>query len=171
MGRWFIWYRTIEFALATLRYVFSCLADKPIAAVCFVLDSAADGGIDHAIGNDQSDVSGSGQCSFSMDSAALPSVTKLTYLGNGEAFSGVTAPAVIESIVVQEPKRDVPIPIDVGTAAVIVPWHDPLRVAENVAVLDLLGGIASDLIMIRNLAKLYGFPMTNFEASKLWQAR
>ncbi|MEM9976469.1 MAG: GTP-binding protein [Cyanobacteria bacterium P01_D01_bin.2] len=39
-----------------------------------------------------------------------------------------------------------------------------------VAVLDLLGGITSDLVMIRNLAKLYGFPMTNFEASKLWQA-
>ena len=28
--------------------------------------------------------------------------------------------------------------IDVGTAAVILPWHDPLRVAENAAVLDLL---------------------------------
>jgi alkanesulfonate monooxygenase SsuD/methylene tetrahydromethanopterin reductase-like flavin-dependent oxidoreductase (luciferase family) len=28
--------------------------------------------------------------------------------------------------------------IDVGTAAVILPWHDPLRVAENVAVLDML---------------------------------
>ncbi len=28
--------------------------------------------------------------------------------------------------------------IDVGTAAIILPWHDPLRVAENVAVLDLL---------------------------------
>src|SRR3979411_2970380 len=28
--------------------------------------------------------------------------------------------------------------IDVGTAAVIVPWHDPLRVAENAAVLDML---------------------------------
>ena len=39
-----------------------------------------------------------------------------------------------------------------------------------VAVLDLLGGVASDLVMIRNLAKLYGFPMTSFEASKLWQA-
>jgi alkanesulfonate monooxygenase SsuD/methylene tetrahydromethanopterin reductase-like flavin-dependent oxidoreductase (luciferase family) len=25
-----------------------------------------------------------------------------------------------------------------GTAAVIVPWHDPLRVAEQIAVLDLL---------------------------------
>ena len=39
-----------------------------------------------------------------------------------------------------------------------------------VAVLDLLGGVASDLVMIRNLSKLYGFPMTSFEASKLWQA-
>jgi alkanesulfonate monooxygenase SsuD/methylene tetrahydromethanopterin reductase-like flavin-dependent oxidoreductase (luciferase family) len=28
--------------------------------------------------------------------------------------------------------------VDLGTAAVIVPWHDPLRVAEQAAVLDLL---------------------------------
>jgi len=28
--------------------------------------------------------------------------------------------------------------IDLGTAAVILPWHDPLRVAENAAVLDML---------------------------------
>ena len=28
--------------------------------------------------------------------------------------------------------------IDVGTAAVILPWHDPLRVAEQVVMLDLL---------------------------------
>ncbi len=28
--------------------------------------------------------------------------------------------------------------MDVGTAAVILPWHDPLRVAENAAVLDML---------------------------------
>src|SRR5437763_13263869 len=27
---------------------------------------------------------------------------------------------------------------DLGTAAVILPWHDPLRVAENAAVLDML---------------------------------
>ncbi|MEM8804859.1 MAG: GTP-binding protein [Cyanobacteria bacterium P01_G01_bin.38] len=39
-----------------------------------------------------------------------------------------------------------------------------------VALLDILGGIASDLIMIRSLAKLYGFPMTGYEASRLWQA-
>src|SRR5262249_3748315 len=28
--------------------------------------------------------------------------------------------------------------VDLGTAAVILPWHDPLRVAEQAAVLDLL---------------------------------
>jgi alkanesulfonate monooxygenase SsuD/methylene tetrahydromethanopterin reductase-like flavin-dependent oxidoreductase (luciferase family) len=28
--------------------------------------------------------------------------------------------------------------VGLGTAAVIIPWHDPLRVAENAAVLDLL---------------------------------
>ena len=28
--------------------------------------------------------------------------------------------------------------IDLGTAAVILPWHDPLRVAEKVAMLDML---------------------------------
>ena len=28
--------------------------------------------------------------------------------------------------------------IDLGTAAVILPWHDPLRVAEQASVLDLL---------------------------------
>src|ERR1700745_2251315 len=28
--------------------------------------------------------------------------------------------------------------VDLGTAAVILPWHDPLRVAENAAVLDML---------------------------------
>ncbi|MEO0456769.1 MAG: GTP-binding protein [Cyanobacteria bacterium P01_A01_bin.114] len=39
-----------------------------------------------------------------------------------------------------------------------------------VALLDILGGVASDLILIRSLAKLYGFPMTGYEASRLWQA-
>ena len=28
--------------------------------------------------------------------------------------------------------------VGLGTAAVIVPWHDPLRVAEQAVVLDLL---------------------------------
>ncbi|NEP16293.1 MAG: DUF697 domain-containing protein [Leptolyngbya sp. SIO4C1] len=39
-----------------------------------------------------------------------------------------------------------------------------------VAILDILGGIASDLVMIRNLAKLYGFPMTGYEAGRLWRS-
>lgn len=39
-----------------------------------------------------------------------------------------------------------------------------------VAILDMLGGISSDIVMIRALSKLYGFPMTRFEASTLWQS-
>jgi uncharacterized protein len=34
----------------------------------------------------------------------------------------------------------------------------------------MLGGIGSDIVMIRALSRLYGFPMTRFEASKLWQS-
>jgi uncharacterized protein len=36
-----------------------------------------------------------------------------------------------------------------------------------IALIDLIGGVASDLAMIRALAKLYGLPITNYEASKL----
>jgi uncharacterized protein len=36
-----------------------------------------------------------------------------------------------------------------------------------IAVIDVIGGIASDLAMIRALSKLYGLPITNYEASKL----
>ena len=43
--------------------------------------------------------------------------------------------------------------IDVGTAAVILPWHNPLRVAENAAVLDLLSGGRLRLGMGRGLAR------------------
>src|SRR3981081_1085112 len=35
---------------------------------------------------------------------------------------------------------------DLGTAAVILPWHDPLRVAEQVAILDHKGG--SDVLAL-----------------------
>lgn len=49
--------------------------------------------------------------------------------------------------------------------------YKALAVALNpFAILDLLGGIASDLAMIRNLARLYGLPMTGYEAGKLWRS-
>ena len=43
--------------------------------------------------------------------------------------------------------------IDVGTAAVILPWHRPLRVAENAAVLDMLSGGRLRLGFGRGLAR------------------
>lgn len=43
--------------------------------------------------------------------------------------------------------------IDLGTAAVILPWHDPLRVAENAAVLDMLSKGRLRLGMGRGLAR------------------
>jgi alkanesulfonate monooxygenase SsuD/methylene tetrahydromethanopterin reductase-like flavin-dependent oxidoreductase (luciferase family) len=43
--------------------------------------------------------------------------------------------------------------IDVGTAAVILPWHDPLRVAENAAVLDMLSKGRFRFGMGRGLAR------------------
>ena len=43
--------------------------------------------------------------------------------------------------------------IDVGAAAVILPWHDPLRVAENAAVLDLLSKGRLRFGMGRGLAR------------------
>jgi len=43
--------------------------------------------------------------------------------------------------------------IDLGTAAVIVPWHDPLRVAENAAVLDMVSGGRLRFGMGRGLAR------------------
>ena len=51
--------------------------------------------------------------------------------------------------------------IDVGTAAVILPWHDPLRVTENAAVLDLLSGGRLRLGFGRGLAR------REFEAFRL----
>ena len=43
--------------------------------------------------------------------------------------------------------------IDVGTAAVILPWHNPLRVAENASVLDMLSGGRLRLGFGRGLAR------------------
>lgn len=49
-------------------------------------------------------------------------------------------------------------------------WKSLAVGANPVAVLDLLGGTVTDLIMIRNLANLYGLPMTSHEAGKLLRA-
>lgn len=46
-------------------------------------------------------------------------------------------------------------------------WKAITIAVNPIAGLDLLGGAISDLVMIRNLAKLYGLPMTNHEAGKL----
>lgn len=44
-----------------------------------------------------------------------------------------------------------------------------IAVAVNpIAVLDVVGGAATDLVMIRSLARVYGLPMTRYEAGKLW---
>ncbi|WP_017718235.1 GTP-binding protein [Kamptonema formosum] len=38
-----------------------------------------------------------------------------------------------------------------------------------IAFLDLLAGTVADLILIRSLARLYGLPMTGYQAGKLWK--
>jgi GTPase SAR1 family protein len=49
--------------------------------------------------------------------------------------------------------------------------YKALAIAFNpVAVLDVMGGAIADLMMIRALARLYGLPMTGYEAGKLWRA-
>ena len=48
--------------------------------------------------------------------------------------------------------------------------YKALVVAINpFAIIDLIGGIFSDLNLIRSLAKLYGLPITSYEAGKLWK--
>ena len=48
--------------------------------------------------------------------------------------------------------------------------YKALIVAVNpIAILDLISGLVSDLAMIRALARLYGLPITSYEAGKLWQ--
>ena len=51
--------------------------------------------------------------------------------------------------------------IDVGTAAVILPWHNPLRVAENAAVLDMLSGGRLRLGFGRGLAAGSSAPLAS----------
>ncbi|MBD2022699.1 DUF697 domain-containing protein [Leptolyngbya sp. FACHB-36] len=47
--------------------------------------------------------------------------------------------------------------------------YKAIAVALNpIAVLDLVGGVISDLSMIRALSELYGLPVTRHEARKLW---
>jgi uncharacterized protein len=48
--------------------------------------------------------------------------------------------------------------------------YKALVVAINpIAILDLVGGLFADLNLIRSLAKLYGLPITSYEAGKLWK--
>ncbi len=48
--------------------------------------------------------------------------------------------------------------------------YKALGVALNpIAVLDVLGGTVADLALIRALSRLYGLPMTGYDAGKLWK--
>jgi len=47
-------------------------------------------------------------------------------------------------------------------------WKAIAIAVNPIMVLDILGGAATDLVMIRSLARLYGLPMTRYEAGKLW---
>jgi uncharacterized protein len=49
-------------------------------------------------------------------------------------------------------------------------WKAIAVAANPIAVLDVMGGGVTDLVMIRSLAKLYGLPMTRYEAGKLLKA-
>lgn len=48
--------------------------------------------------------------------------------------------------------------------------YKALAVAVNpLGILDILGAFIADLALIRALARLYGLPITNYEATKLWR--
>lgn len=48
--------------------------------------------------------------------------------------------------------------------------YKAIAVAANpIAIFDLIGGTFADLALIRGLARLYGLPMTSYEAGKLWR--
>lgn len=46
-------------------------------------------------------------------------------------------------------------------------WKAAAVALNPLAVLDVMGGLMTDLVMIRSLARLYGLPMTRYEAGKL----
>ncbi|WP_254009775.1 GTP-binding protein [Limnofasciculus baicalensis] len=48
--------------------------------------------------------------------------------------------------------------------------YKALGVALNpIGLLDVFGGTIADLVLIRSLSRLYGLPMTSYEAGKLWR--
>lgn len=48
--------------------------------------------------------------------------------------------------------------------------YKSIAVAANpIAIFDVFGGIIADLALIRALARLYGLPITSYEAGKLWR--
>ena len=48
--------------------------------------------------------------------------------------------------------------------------YKALAVALNpIGVMDIFGGAIADLALIRSLSRLYGLPMTSYEAGKLWR--
>ncbi|NET91141.1 MAG: DUF697 domain-containing protein [Kamptonema sp. SIO1D9] len=48
--------------------------------------------------------------------------------------------------------------------------YKAIAVAANpIAIFDILGGTVADLFLIRSLARLYGLPITSYEAGKLWK--
>lgn len=49
-------------------------------------------------------------------------------------------------------------------------WKSLAIAINPIAGLDLLGGAMTDLVLIRSLARLYGLPMTRYEAGKLLKA-
>ena len=49
-------------------------------------------------------------------------------------------------------------------------WKGLAVAANPLAILDVAGGVMADLVMIRSLARLYGLPMTGYDAGALWNA-
>ena len=49
-------------------------------------------------------------------------------------------------------------------------WKGLAVAANPLALADLAGGAIADLVMIRSLARLYGLPMTGYDAGQLWKA-